>query len=180
MELPDYFRESLPTLRSLIELHDLHEGAEPVCLAKATAALKIKVFYCDIPNSNTHGTALSSKGYVAKPSAILINSSQSSAIQRRALARNLATIVAYRLNLIQPATNPEIHDYNQKNAEKDWGAAFLLVPLGSILASFFQQQTMEQVAAELDVPPELVDLRLEIASELGELDGWKYLNELAS
>lgn len=180
MELPDYFRESLPALRSLVEQNDLHEGVGPVCLTKTLARLEIKVCYLKLPKSNTYDTLISSKGYVAKPPVIFINTSSSSAIQRRSVARNLATIIAYQLNLIQPTENPQIHDYSKKNAEKDWGAAFLLVPLGSILASFFQQQTLEQVAVELDVPPELVYLRLEMADELGELDGWKYVNELAS
>jgi len=167
--LPLNFSQKAKTLDALIHMCWLHIGDGPVNLEKAFEFLNIGLD--GGPQvSGFHGAALISRDEDISNYKVLINKAESTAMQRKTQGHELAHLINHVTTKNRACFSYEGQCYSSEEFEADCISAYLLVPIGNLLYAARESWTGVQLAAALDVPLELVNLRFRIALELDELN----------
>ncbi len=163
MPIPKTLNDLLPFLHGAISQHQLHSTDCPVNLQSLLSELNINLKYSPLPGG-LHGLSI----YKSRlPPKIIINIRDRRPQQRSAEAHEL-------IHIVKHVPGPERYSfegqpYDHKEAEAEYGAAYLLVPLRILTERVRAGLTFEQIAGELEVIPSLVYKRYEIAIQLKEL-----------
>lgn len=167
MYVSQSFRQSIEALDALIVMCGLHKSDGPVELQDAIDFLNIAIRYSAVPVKGEHGYAFADPGSRMDNLSMVINSLDPLERQRQTKGHELYHLLRHDFG--KPHHSFDGQARTVEEDEADMAAAYLLVPLGCLVEGIFQSHTVRQIAWELGVPGELVELRLKLAFALDEI-----------
>lgn len=160
------FRFSALRLIRIIEQLNLHNGIGWVDLYPLLVKLRVHLKYVYAPDHDLHGLAIADSG--AGWNSMYINSADPLVRQRESIGHESFHFIEFQRGVSHLPWSIGFSKHDEYNCK--CAAAILYVPLSDLIEMVRSDFKTEQIAGELRVPVELVEIRWQIAVQVEGFD----------
>lgn len=158
------FKFSALRLIQIIDQLNLHNGIGWVDLNPLLVKLKVHLKYVYAPGYDLHGLAIADTG--VGWNSMYINSADPVVRQRESIGHESYHFIEFQRGVSHLPWNIGFNKHDEYSCK--CAAAILYVPLNDLVEMVMSDLRTEQIAGELKVPVELVEIRWQIAIQVEE------------